>query len=162
VRRAAAVTVALALGAAGCGGDPPPKTSGNAVDRAVASVLIYKSEAMVALGRFARRNGSTPRVREQGRRLVAFHGQRMLALRELSDALRAQGMPLGDLGVSEKALGLHLPLRGLQRRAGFDRRFRAELARQDTAARLIARIELRRGRDPRLRELARELLAGAR
>lgn len=146
---------ALALGA--CRDDDKSSgrsTKGNPMDRAFAADMIPHHESAVAMAKLAKENGSREQIRMLADDIVAAQAAEITQLRSSDQRLAGAGVKVGDLGVSDDAMGMAMKMDELDSKQGFDRTFIDMMVPHHQGAIRMARIELAKGSDPELKALA--------
>jgi uncharacterized protein (DUF305 family) len=153
------LTLALALGLAGCGGGTEPaETPGNPVDRAFVSEMIPHHEAAVDMARMAEDRGRSPFVRNLAREIVRTQEQEIEILRERDRRLAEAGVQRGSLDVPEDRRGMDHEAAGLEGVEDFDRAFLEMMIPHHEGAVRMARAQIEGGQDPALKGLSRAII----
>jgi uncharacterized protein (DUF305 family) len=153
------LAAAAALLAAGCGDDTASTAAGNATDRAFVAEMVPHHESAVRMAKIAERRGSSTFVtrladdieRTQTREISMMHARDRI----YADA----GIKRGSLGMSEHMMGMDGDTTGLSSAKPFDAAFMRMMIPHHKGAIAMATYELDHGRDPRLKSLARAMMA---
>ena len=176
-----ALAVVTAVGALGaCGGDDnasstAPSTSagsgdhsamghagaassGAAVDRAFARAMIPHHESAVAMAQIAEERAGSGFVKMLARDIISSQERQIAELKAIDTDLEAQGAEVGDLGVADHAQGRDADLAQLRSAKPFDRAFVTMMIPHHQGAVEMAKAELARGEDARLKTMAEEII----
>ena len=152
--------LAVAAFLAGCGGDDgESEASGNGTDRAFARAMVPHHEGAVEMARLAERRGERGELKRLAREIIASQRREIAALRRVDRQLAGDGVKSGRLAVPERLRGMDHNTVFLEQAAQFDREFISMMVPHHEGAIRMSRAELRSGEDPRLRRLAREIIA---
>ena len=151
---AAALVLAACGGSdAGGGGDAARST-----DRAFAAAMVPHHESAVEMAEIALRRAQSPRVKQLAQDIVRSQREEIATLRAQDADLAAQGVQPGSLGLSEHDAGMHGSHGSLETAEPFDAAFVEQMLPHHEGAVQMARIELERGADPELKQLAQEII----
>jgi len=173
IKLVAALGVAsAALIAAGCGSDDSTKAAGNATDKAFVSNMIPHHRSAVQMAEFADGRAQHPQlgtlaaniIRNQnaeiaeltgvGKQLgVSTDGTHHMSGAHSSDS--ASGM---DMSAAE--MGMSMDPAALKTARPFDRAFLSMMLPHHEGAIHMARVELKAGENPKLRDLAQRIISG--
>ena len=153
------VVPALAIGG-GCGAQDPELRTGNAVDRAFARQMIPHHEMAIAAAEDALTMSDRPLIRHTAQHIVTSQRAEIVALTRAERALADAGVPAGDLGLTREEMGMtgHDPA-AMHAARDFDAAFVEMMLPHHMGAIRMAQQELERGINPRLRELAKAMIA---
>ena len=159
--RLLAVLVAVAAPLVGaCGAQDPELRAGNGTDRAFAREMIPHHEMAIAAAEHALTMSDRPLIRHTAEHIVTSQRAEIVALTRAERALGDAGVPAGDLGLSPAEMGMtsHDPA-AMHAAPDFDAAFVAMMLPHHMGAIRMAQRELAHGVNPRLRELARAMIA---
>jgi len=186
MRRSASLrTVALTIGAilvlawAGCGGGNDEGDQGaarpkaNAADRAFAQLMVPHHEAALSMAELAQKRAEHPQVRTLAGNIVRSQTAEIAQLRKLGKAagvkpeehggghaaMQARGPAASALGLTEAELAIEHDAAGLKTSKPFDRAFIDAMTPHHEGAIRMAKAQLARGAEPRLKALARQIVA---
>ena len=155
-----AMLLALAALLAGCGGDDgESEAGGNGTDRAFARAMIPHHEGAVDMAELAERRGEHGELKRVANEIIASQRREIATLRRVDRQLAGAGVKSGRLAVPERLRGMDHDTGFLEQAAQFDREFISMMVPHHEGAIRMSRAELRSGEDPRLRRLAREIIA---
>jgi uncharacterized protein (DUF305 family) len=144
---------------ASCGGDEKPAATGNATDLAFARAMVPHHEMAVEMARLAQQHGEHPEVKQLAMNVIRTQTSEIQTLRPIEQQLAQEGVEGGSLGVPEHMTGMSGDMGMLSRAKPFDRQFIAMMVPHHEGAIRMARVELDKGEEPRLRRLARQIIA---
>ena len=151
----AALVVAVVAALAACGGEA---TAGNGVDRAFAEQMTPHHESAVEMADIALRRAEREELRALARDIKATQTQEIATLESAGEALQADGVKAGDLGVADHAMGMDGDAAALESADPFDRAFVEMMIPHHEGAIRMARAELSRGKHPELKRLAKDIV----
>jgi uncharacterized protein (DUF305 family) len=166
---AVAVCLCVALGGGACSSEPAARTSTpsavSAADREFVTDMVPVQQQAVRISKQARTHGASVEVRTLATRIGRSQGGQVDYLRTCLDDWGSAGrMPMMDgrdtgSGSTSWKMMNDLQTDDLDRRRGaaFDGRFLLLMQQHHRAALRRTALELRDGRDPRARELARRM-----
>jgi len=160
---AAALAVGMASLLAACGGSDDEgehtiAATGNPTDRAFVVGMIPHHEAAIDMAKVAQDRGQSQFVTSLADDIVRTQGEEILTMRDIDAELAAGGVKAGDLGLSESAMGMEGDMSTLEHAKSFDPMFMQMMVPHHQGAIRMARVEIQRGMDPRLKELAQEII----
>lgn len=158
---ALAFALVAALALAACGNDDSSSTSAtspNGADRAFASAMIPHHQAAVQMAEIAGMRGESTFVRKLAADVTRTQNAEIEILRERIDALKAQGIEEGSLGVPEHMMGMENDIGMLRVTGSFDDAFIRMMIPHHEGAITMARAELEKGGDATLKELAQDII----
>jgi uncharacterized protein (DUF305 family) len=148
-----------ALLVAGCGDDTASTAAGNATDRAFVAEMIPHHESAVRMARIAERRGSSTFVTRLAGDIERTQTQEISTMRARDRVYADAGVERGSLGMSEHMMGMDGDMMGLRSAKPFDAAFMRMMIPHHKGAIAMATYELDHGKDPRLKSLARTMIA---
>ena len=156
-----AVISALAISA--CGGDDQGSTgsdgAGNEIDRAFVEAMIPHHESAIEMAKIAQERGTSEFVLELADDIVDTQSAEIETLRTEDAALADAGIEVGDLGVPAHMMGMSEDAASLKTAEPFDESFLNMMIPHHEGAVEMARVEMDKGSDPELIELAEDIVA---
>ncbi|MGI8624046.1 MAG: DUF305 domain-containing protein [Solirubrobacteraceae bacterium] len=153
----ALLAVMAALVVAGCGGSDKP---GNAADRAFVAEMVPHHESALEMATIARQRGTTGFVKTLSANIVRSQSQEIRAMRTEDATLAKAGVEKGDLGVPHSMMGMSMDNGMLKTANPFDPAFLKMMIPHHEGALVMAKAELKKGSDPKLKKLATQIIAG--
>ena len=147
---------------AGCGGDDHNGHSGSAdgsVDRAFAQMMIPHHESAIEMAKIAQQRGESPFVKKLAGDIIRSQSSEIATLRAADKRLEAKGLKVGDLGMSQHMMGMDGDTDMLNTADPFDPAFMKMMIPHHEGAVEMAKIEMTKGSDPELMELADKIVA---
>jgi uncharacterized protein (DUF305 family) len=159
VRWLGAALVALVLTLAGCGGETvrEPSAPARGLDDAFVVRLYAQQQAGAELVRAARARLREPAVKRLATEMRDLRERRLAELAPLREAAGAPEQ-LAELGVSRAQAAEDIRPDALESLRPLTAGFLALMARHDGGAIALARAELERGRDPKVKAIARAVV----
>lgn len=164
-RLAALVSAALlALGLAGCGAGANTDTAasststGPELDRAFVAEMVPHHESAIAMAEVAKQRGESDFVNSLADDIIESQSAEVKTLKAVDGQLEADGVQPGELGVPAHMMGMDSDVVSLQSADPFDEVFIDMMVPHHQGAVVMARVELERGEDPRLQELAEAIV----
>ncbi len=162
------VPVLLAVGgliAAGCGEDSSTgkvasSTAGNAVDRAFVADMVPHHQSAVQMASIANSRGRSAFVSGLAQNIVRTQNSEIATMRDADKTLAAAGVAKGSLGVPEHTMGMNGDVASLRTATPFDTAFLRMMIPHHEGALVMAKAELAKGKDPKLRTLAQNIISG--
>jgi uncharacterized protein (DUF305 family) len=159
-----AVAGVAALLVAGCGNgdnstDGAPAAAGNPIDRAFIADMIPHHESAVRMAKVAQRRGSSTFVTQLADDIVRTQTEEIASMRARDRALAAADVKRGSLGMSGQMMGMDHGASSLTSATPFDPAFLRMMIPHHHGALVMANAELERGKDPRLKALARDIIS---
>ena len=158
--------LALTVGLAGCSGHEGHEKSssgagaaGNGTDLAFVREMIPHHESAVAMAELGPKEARSAFVKELARDIVAAQRREISVMRAERGQLEKAKVEPASLGLSEDETGTHHSAAGLKGERPFDRAFIDQMIPHHQGAIRMARVELAKGRNRRLKALARSILA---
>lgn len=154
-----ALLAAGAVVVAGCGGDDDagPAASGNGVDRAFVADMIPHHTSAVEMAKIAQQRGDSAFVKKLADDIVASQTAEITTMRREDDGLKADGVKRGTLGVPAHMMGMDGDTASLKTATPFDTAFMKMMLPHHEGAVEMAKVELAKGGDPELKQLAQEI-----
>jgi uncharacterized protein (DUF305 family) len=158
----AAIAVLAVVLVAGCASDDDEQATaaGNATDRAFAQAMIPHHQGAVEMAELAQRKARHPELGKMASEVIAAQTAEIMTLRRVDRELPRAGVETGELGMDEHMMGVDAEMGTLRDTRPFDRAFIDMMTPHHEGAIRMARVELRRGRNPQLRRMARAIIAG--
>lgn len=171
-RRILPAVLALLVAAvvAGCGSSSSSSTSmpmsapasttaaGNATDRAFVNDMTPHHRSAIVMAQIALTRARHPEVKQLARNIIASQ-QGEIALMARMKTQLTTGDARSTLGQSMAAMGMNMDDASLKTAMPFDRAFIDMMRPHHQGAVTMARIELAKGGDPRVKALARRIIA---
>jgi uncharacterized protein (DUF305 family) len=158
----AAFVVLGAVLIAGCG-DSSSSTSktpaGNPVDRAFVAQMVPHHQSAVAMAKIAERRGFSAFVKQLADDIVRTQTVEISVMRHADHRLQSAGVTTGSLGVPEHMMGMGGDVASLNSAMRFDAAFMRMMIPHHQGAVTIAHAELKRGKDPALTAVAKNIVA---
>lgn len=144
---------------AGCGGDDEPEAgAANGTDRAFAADMVAHHESAVEMAEVALERGESPFVEQLAGDIIRTQKAEIETLRAADRRLAAEGVERGDLGMGDAMAGMDMDPGMLETADPFDEAFLEMMIPHHEDAIRMARVELERGGDPELQDLARDII----
>jgi uncharacterized protein (DUF305 family) len=147
---------------AGCGDSDSAgsgsRAGGNGADRAFAADMVPHHESAIAMAEIALERGRSSFVRTLARDIVATQTAEISTLRTEDEGLATAGITRGSLGVAAHMMGMDGDTAALKTASPFDAAFLAMMIPHHEGAVEMARAELKKGEDPQLKQLARDII----
>lgn len=160
-RTIALLTAATVLVAAGCGSDDETSTGatpGNGTDRAFVAAMIPHHESAVKMAGVAQGRAKSDFVQQLAADITASQTEEITAMRAQDAELAKAGVPLGKLSVEDHMTTDEDPMAMLQDAKAFDNAFIKMMIPHHEGAIEMARVELDKGTDPELKQLAQDII----
>lgn len=160
----AALAVAAALIAAGCGDNSSTPNassspaSGNGVDRAFAADMVPHHKSAIEMAKIAQDRGRSPYVKQLANNIIKSQTEEISTLRDQDKSLAAAGVKKGSLGVPAHMMGMDSDTAMLRTASPFDAAFMKMMIPHHQGAIEMAKAELKKGQDPRLKRLAQNII----
>lgn len=172
-----AVALLAAGVAAGCGSSDESKIKANDVDRAFAAMMVPHHEAAVEMAQIAQDRARRPQVRTLAGNIIRSQTTEINQLNELGKAAGNKAKDMGGmehgsggmskehgsaLGLSEEEMGMkgmEEDIAMLRKAKPFEREFIDMMVPHHQSAIIMARAELAKGQDPKLKALAQQIIA---
>ncbi|MDQ3848996.1 MAG: DUF305 domain-containing protein [Actinomycetota bacterium] len=159
------LAVLLAVGAltvTGCGSSSDDKDAssavGNPVDRAFVGDMIPHHRSAVQMATIAQQRASSAFVRKLADDIVRTQSEEIDLMRTEDRRLAAAGVGTGSLGVAEHMMGTDGDIASLKSAKPFDEAFIKMMLPHHEGAVVMAKAELAKGRDPKLKTLAQDII----
>jgi len=162
-RKSLAALVALgALLVAGCGSSASsadsPTAPGNPVDRAFAKEMTAHHQSAVQMAKIAQRRGKSAFVKRLADDIVRTQTKEIATMRTADQRLRNAGVKKGSLGVPQHMMGMNGDMSKLKTAKPFDAAFMRMMITHHQGAIVMAKAELKKGKDPELKRLAQNII----
>lgn len=156
IRIAAVAALVLSLGALGaCGGED---AQANGVDRAFAEQMIPHHQGAVEMAQMALERAEHPELRELAEQIISSQKAEIAELEEALDEELA-GVEPASMGLSMEEMGMAMDHGMLRSAEQFDQAFIDMMIPHHEGAIVMSDVELQRGENPEMKELAREITA---
>ncbi len=158
---AASTAVLLAsLMLAACGSSSNDQSTGtaNGTDRAFASEMIDHHEMAISMAKVAQDQATKPQIQQLADAIIAAQQKEIDQMNEVDEKLADKQIEPTGLGLSDSMMGMEMNDSQLMHSKPFDRIFIDMMIPHHQGAIRMARVELAKGRDPQLRELARAII----
>jgi uncharacterized protein (DUF305 family) len=153
---ALAAALVLSLGAlAACGGDD---TEANGIDRAFAEQMIPHHQGAVDMAEIALERTERPELRELSEQIIASQKAEIAELEAALDG-DLSGVAPDGMGMSMEMMGMGMDNGMLRSAQQFDLAFIDMMIPHHEGAIVMSDVELERGENPEMQELAREITA---
>ena len=161
---APALAIAGALLAAGCGSDNSADGSrtaapGNPVDRAFVAHMIPHHHSAVQMAKIAQRRGQSAFDKQLADAIVRTQTEEIAVMHAEDQRLQRAGIKKGSLGVPDHMMGMDGDVASLGTAMPFDAAFMRMMIPHHQGAVTMAKAELKRGKDPALTALAKNIVA---
>lgn len=157
----AALAAGAALALAGCGdgegGSARSGGAGNGVDRAFVADMIPHHEGAIDMAELAQERGESTFVKQLADDIIASQREEIATMRREDEALEKAGIARGSLGMPEHMKGMDHDASELKDAKDFDRAFIEMMIPHHQGAVEMVKVELAKGEDPELRELAQKI-----
>jgi len=161
-----AVTTALVL-LAGCGGSSTVQRGGPAgadsvggasvIDRAFIRDMTAHHRSAIAMARVARTRGKSPFVKKLASDIIATQTFEIGAMKEADQALAAERINAGDLGLTKEQEAIEHDGTKLEAAKPFDPEFLRQMIHHHEGAIRIAKVEQQRGNSFDMKNLAGQI-----
>lgn len=160
----ATLTALGALLVAGCGSSTSSTGSsstpaGNPVDRAFVAQMIPHHDSAVAMATIADRRATSTFVKQLAANIVRTQTTEIATMRGVDQRLKAAGVKQGSLGVAPHMMGMDGDAATLETAKPFDSAFVRMMLPHHEGALVMANAELKSGKDPALKTLARTIVS---
>lgn len=153
---------ALAIGA--CGDDASSSdtgsssATGNPVDRAFVADMTPHHQSAVAMAKIAQERGESTFVKELADDITRTQNEEIAVMRREDQALAEAGIKKGSLGVEEHMMGMDGDVDALKTAKPFDKAFINMMLPHHEGAVTMAKVELSKGKNERLKTLAQDII----
>lgn len=155
----AALVAAGAL--ASCGDGEDSSADAKETDGAFVVAMVPHHESAIEMAETASAEGEHPEVKELARQIIATQAAEIDDLESIYERLFSQPVGQashGTLGMPAHEMGMHMNAAGLMGAKPFDRKFIDMMVPHHQGAIRMARVELARGEDPDLMQLAESII----
>jgi len=155
-----ALVAAATLVVAGCGDDATSgasKATGNGIDRAFVADMVPHHKSAVAMATIAQQRGKSAFVKQLADDIVTSQTKEIAIMRREGAALDGAGIKRGSLGVPMHMMGMDGDVASLRTADPFDRAFIKMMLPHHEGAVAMAKVELAKGADPKLKALAQDI-----
>jgi uncharacterized protein (DUF305 family) len=159
----AALVVLGALLIAGCGSsnsssDSSSAPTGNPVDRAFVAQMTPHHQSAIQMATIAKRRATDAFVMRLADNIVGTQTAEIATMRSADKRLKAAGVKQGSLGVAQHMTGMDGDVSSLNTAKPFDAAFMRMMLPHHEGAVVMARAELKRGKDRALKKLAADII----
>ncbi|UTI65174.1 DUF305 domain-containing protein [Paraconexibacter antarcticus] len=159
-----AVAIAAAL-VAGCGSSDKTtsnttsaETGANATDRAFVNDMTPHHRSAIAMAQIALTRGQHPQIKQLATSIISDQKSEITLMAGFKKTLGA-GDAKSSLGESTAAMGMDMNTAALKTATPFDKSFIQMMSPHHAGAITMARTELAKGSDPKVKALARRIIA---
>ncbi len=172
-----ALMAAAVFTAAGCGSSSHKESTGNVVDKAFASEMTGHHQGALDMANLAKQRAQHTQIRGLADSIVSTQTAEISQLKTIGKDIGAEGSEhgghdmsmggsasmdsknLSTLGLSADQAGMMHDMKALEAAKPFDRGFIDMMLPHHQGAIRMARVELARGKNPKLKALAQEIIA---
>jgi uncharacterized protein (DUF305 family) len=158
----AAMLCAATLILTACGdsssGDSGSSAGGNGADRAFVADMVPHHQSAIAMAKIARERGKSAFVKQLAANIIRTQAKEISTLRAEDKRLAAAGIKTGSLGVAQHMMGMDHDPAMLKTAKPFDAAFMKMMIPHHRGAIVMAKAELKKGEDPRLKQLAQAII----
>ena len=146
---------------AGCGGSDKTSSSslGNSTDRAFVADMVPHHKSAVEMATIARQRGQSQFVKTLAGNIVRTQTAEISTMQSEDKKLADAGLKKGDLGMSMDKMGMSMDTGMLKTASPFDPAFLKMMIPHHKGAVTMARMELDKGKDAKLKTLARHIIS---
>lgn len=157
----AALLASVALVACGSSNNDSTTTAAyaNGTDRAFATEMIAHHQAAIDMAKVAQDKATKPEIQQLADDIVAAQQSEIEQMQKKNQQLADQNIQATDLGLSDSMMGMSMNDKELMNSKQFDRTFIDMMIPHHQGAIRMARVELAKGKDPQMRELAQAVIA---
>ena len=158
----AALIVAVSLALAACGGDDKTSaqsTNGNPTDRAFVTQMVPHHKSAIEMAKLAEKNASRQELKTLAGAIITAQAAEITQLKSIDQRLSTTGVKVGDLGMTDDAMGMAMGMDGLESKQGFERNFIDAMVPHHQGAIRMARVELAKGGDAESKAVADGIIA---
>jgi uncharacterized protein (DUF305 family) len=152
----AAATLAVGLNA--CGGDDASPSAANGTDRAFAEAMIPHHRSAVDVAETAKSKSEHAETKKLAASIVTAQNAEIRKMRAAVTRFEAEGIQATSLGMSDLEMGMARDASMLEDLRPFDREFIDLMIPHHQGAIRMARVELERGKDQEMRDLAKAVI----
>lgn len=155
----------LASALAACGSDgassgsSEQSTAGNGIDRAFVADMIPHHESAVEMAKVAERRGQSTFVTELAGDIISSQNSEITTMKAIASRLDAAGVKPKSLGIAEHQMGMDGDMSELESAKPFDRAFIDMMIPHHQGAIRMARVQLAKGSDAKVKQLATQIIA---
>jgi uncharacterized protein (DUF305 family) len=157
------IAVVASLALASCGGGEETGAGsagqGNSTDRAFVADMIPHHESAIEMAEIAQERGTSEFVKTLAASIIETQSEEIETLKAEDSALAGEGIEVGDLGVPDHMAGMSEDTASLRTAEPFDEAFLEMMIPHHEGAVTMAEVELDKGGDPELRELAEQIIS---
>ena len=138
---------------------PTGESTGAAVDRAFATMMIPHHESAIEMAEIARERGKSDFVKQLAEDIIKAQESEIETLKRVDAELADQGVEPGDLGM-DMDMDMNMDMEELRTAEPFDEAFVDMMIPHHESAVDMAEAQLERGENEELKALAREIIKG--
>lgn len=169
------VAAVLAGVIAGCGGSGSSSTTANAADRAFVAEMVPHHKLAVQMGQMAEMQGTHPQTKALASSIIATQTREISVMTGIASQIGAKvdnqaaggQMQMGGvmssnaqtLGIALDKMGMSMNMNQLSAAKPFDREFIDMMTPHHQGAITMAKAELAKGVDPKLKTLAQSIIS---
>lgn len=161
----AALAAALAVGACGSNSSSSSSSSssgtgapGNGTDRAFVDMMVPHHQSAIAMAKIAQKRGQSQFVKTLAGNIIRTQGEEISTMKAEDAKLAKAGVKMGGLGMDGSMMGMNMNTGMLKMTSNFDQEFFTMMIKHHQGAISMARMELDKGSDPKLRSLAQAII----
>lgn len=158
--------VLVGVGTAGCGSSATKTPAANSTDMAFVNQMIPHHRSAVEMARIAQSRAQHPQLKQLAANIIESQNAEINLMtglrRQFASSGSAHSMTMtgsGAMGMSQEQMGMNMDPSVLKTAQPFDRAFLTMMVPHHGGAVLMARQELKVGRNPQLRALAGRIIA---
>lgn len=166
---AALLVAVMAALAVGCGSNDSSNGStassgsteatGNTTDRAFVAEMIPHHRSAVAMAKIAQKEGTSQFVKTLADDIVRTQKAEIAEMKSIDRKLADAGVKKGDLAMDSRTMGMDMDPAMLKGATPFDAKFMQMMVPHHKGAIEMARVELDKGENPQLKELAKNIIS---
>ena len=156
-----AVLAASVLLFAACGddaGSSSQDTAGNGTDRAFVKEMIPHHESAIEMAKMAEERGESTFVKQLADNIIRSQEAEIVELKREDEGLENAGVEVGSLDMGHDMMGMDGDTSKLESADPFDPEFLNLMIPHHEGAIGMAKVELEKGKDPELREIAQQII----
>lgn len=133
-------------------------SAGNVTDRAFVNDMTPHHASAIAMATIALSRGQHPEIKQLATNIIKAQKSEIALMAGFQKTLTA-GDAKSSLGQSMKAMGMEMDTASLKTASPFDKAFIQMMSPHHTGAIAMAKIELAKGQDPKVKALATRIIA---
>lgn len=155
----ALILASVTLVACGGSSNSDSSSSANGTDRAFSTEMIAHHEMAIDMAEVAQDKATRPQIQQLADDIVAAQKSEIDQMTAADKRMAANGVKPADLGLSDSMMGMDMSASEMAGSKDFDRMFIDMMVTHHEGAVRMARVELAKGEDPQMRELAEAIIA---